>query len=55
MTNPRVPFSFTDDLIIPPPNGKSIIVNVVVNVESWNFNNSMPRKILTAPHGKVTT
>ena len=52
MTNPRVPFSFTDDLIIPPPNGKSIIVNVVVNVESWNFNNSMPRKILTAPHGK---
>ena len=52
MTNPRVPFSFTDDIIIPPPDGKPIIVSVVVNVESWDFNNSMPRKILTAPHGK---
>ena len=52
MTNPRVPFSFTDDITIPPPNGKPIIVNVVVNVESWDFNNSMPRKILSAPHGK---
>ncbi len=52
MTNPRVPFSFTDDIVIPPPNGKPIIVSVVVNVESWDFNDSMPRKILSAPHGK---
>ena len=54
MTNPRVPFSFTDDFKLPPPNGKSIIVHVVVNVESWHFEQPMPRKILTAPHGNET-
>ncbi len=31
--------------------GKPLIVHLVVNVEHWLFDESMPRKYLTAPHG----
>jgi peptidoglycan/xylan/chitin deacetylase (PgdA/CDA1 family) len=34
-----------------PPQGKPLIVHVVVNVESWPFDQPMPRKLLSAPHG----
>ncbi len=33
------------------PNGKTLIVHLVVNVEHWQFESGMPRKIITAPHG----
>jgi peptidoglycan/xylan/chitin deacetylase (PgdA/CDA1 family) len=34
-----------------PPDGKPLIVHLVVNVEHWRFEHAMPRKIITAPHG----
>ena len=34
-----------------PPDGKPLIVHVVVNVEHWQFDQPMPRKALTSPHG----
>lgn len=52
MTNPRVDFTFTDDIKLTPPEGKPLIVHIVVNVESWPFDAAMPRKLLTAPHGR---
>jgi peptidoglycan/xylan/chitin deacetylase (PgdA/CDA1 family) len=50
--NPRVPFAMSSDRpALPPLNGKSLIVNVVVNIEYWPFDRPMPRGILPAPHG----
>ncbi|MBT5239533.1 MAG: polysaccharide deacetylase family protein [Rhodospirillaceae bacterium] len=52
MSNPRIPYLMASDRpLLAPPNGKPIIVHLVVNVENWLFDNAMPRKILTAPHG----
>ena len=34
-----------------PPQGKPLIVHVVLNVEVWQLDRAMPRKILPAPHG----
>ena len=34
-----------------PLKGKSIIVHIVVNVEYWPFDQPMPRKVLSTPHG----
>ncbi len=55
MANPRVPYAFTKDRapIAPPPSGR-ILVHLVVNVEHWQFDQPMPRTILTPPHGKET-
>jgi allantoinase len=51
-TNPRVPFQMaTDRAPLPGPGGKRVIVQIVVNVENWRFDQPMPRKLLTAPHG----
>ena len=52
MPNPRVPFLLADERPhLAPPEGKPLIVHVVVNVETWPFDQPMPRKLLTAPHG----
>lgn len=55
MANPRIPYCFSDDG--PPlramPDG-AIMVHLVVNVEHWQFESSMPRTIITPPHGKET-
>jgi allantoinase len=55
MANPRVPYRFSDDR--PPltahPKGR-IMVHLVVNVEHWQFENAMPRTIITPPHGEET-
>ena len=52
MSNSRIPYVMASDLaLLAPPKGKPIIVHLVVNVENWLFDNAMPRKILTAPHG----
>lgn len=55
MANPRIPYFFSDERpgLIPPPGG-SIMVHLVVNVEHWQFDQPMPRTILTPPHGKET-
>jgi peptidoglycan/xylan/chitin deacetylase (PgdA/CDA1 family) len=36
---------------LPPPEGKPLIVHLVVNVEHWRFDQPMPRTIMPAPHG----
>jgi peptidoglycan/xylan/chitin deacetylase (PgdA/CDA1 family) len=51
MTNPRIPYQFSDATGLTPPDGKPLIVHLVVNVEHWQFDQPMPRKIVTAPHG----
>ncbi|MCC7428552.1 MAG: polysaccharide deacetylase family protein [Alphaproteobacteria bacterium] len=55
-SNPRVPFRLADEAPrIPAPEGKSLIVHVVVNVEVWRFDQPMPRGILTPPQGVAAT
>ena len=51
-SNPRIPYQMSNER---PPldgiDGKPLIVHLVVNVEHWLFEQNMPRKYLTAPHG----
>ena len=52
MTNPRIPYEMSNERKkLAPPDGKPLIVHLVVNVEHWRFEHAMPRKIITAPHG----
>ena len=52
MTNPRIPYEMAHQRKpLAPPDGKPLIVHLVVNVEHWRFDAAMPRKIITAPHG----
>lgn len=52
MSNPRIPFQLSSAReALPPPDGKPLIVHVVVNVEHWQFDQPMPRKMLPGPHG----
>ena len=55
MANPRIPYRFSNDgpALKPHPKG-AIMVHLVVNVEHWQFDASMPRTIITPPHGKET-
>lgn len=55
MANPRIPYQFSNDgpKLKPSPEG-GIMVHLVVNVEHWQFDASMPRTIITPPHGKET-
>ncbi|MBM3488192.1 MAG: hypothetical protein FJX67_16425 [Alphaproteobacteria bacterium] len=51
-SNPRIPFRMTTERPrLAPPDGRPLIVHLVVNVEHWQFDQPMPRKMLTAPHG----
>jgi peptidoglycan/xylan/chitin deacetylase (PgdA/CDA1 family) len=43
---------FSERARLEPPNGKPIMVHVVVNVEYWPFEQPMPRAALPAPHGQ---
>ena len=55
MANPRVPYRLsTSRPALPPLDGKRILVHLVVNVEHWRFSDTMPRTILTPPHGRET-
>ncbi len=52
MTNPRIPYRLASDRAPRAPrNGKPLLVHLVVNVEHWRFDQAMPRKLITAPHG----
>ena len=52
MSNPRIAFELADRRpLLAPPDGKPLIVHLVVNVEHWRFDQPMPRKALTSPHG----
>ena len=51
-SNPRVPFQISSDRArLPAPDGKPLIVHVVVNLEYWPFDKPTPRKLQPNPHG----
>jgi peptidoglycan/xylan/chitin deacetylase (PgdA/CDA1 family) len=55
MSNPRIPYRLSSDgPKLPSLKGKRILVHLVVNVENWQFDQPMPRTIITPPHGKET-
>ena len=55
MNNPRIPFRLSSERVpLPPLRGKRILVHLVVNVEHWQFDQPMPRTIVTPPHGRET-
>jgi allantoinase len=55
MANPRIPYRLSSDRpALPPMQGKRILVHLVVNVEHWQFDQPMPRTIITPPHGRET-
>jgi allantoinase len=55
MANPRIPYRLSSDRpAMPPMQGKRILVHLVVNVEHWQFDQPMPRTIITPPHGRET-
>jgi allantoinase len=55
MANPRIPYRFSNDgPALRPAGNTPILVHLVVNVEHWQFEASMPRTIITPPHGKET-
>jgi allantoinase len=53
MTNPRIAFELASERkkLKPPRKGKTLIVHSVFNVEHWPFDEPMPRKVLSTPHG----
>ncbi|MDB5809046.1 MAG: hypothetical protein JWN94_1168 [Betaproteobacteria bacterium] len=53
MSNPRIPFQMLSERkpLKPPRKGKTLIVQSVFNVEYWPFDQPMPRKLLSTPHG----
>ena len=52
MSNPRIAFELADRRRrLASPDGKPLIVHLVVNVEHWRFDQPMPRKALSSPHG----
>ncbi len=55
MANPRIPYRLGSERPkLPPLGGKRILVHLVVNVEHWQFDQPMPRTIITPPHGRET-
>jgi hypothetical protein len=51
-SNPRIPYELASHRRrLEPPDGRPLIVNVVVNIEYWPLDRPMPRGILPAPHG----
>jgi allantoinase len=54
-SNPRVPFVLSSERArLPAPKGRPLIIQLVVNIEHWRFDEAMPRKLLTPPHGRET-
>jgi allantoinase len=51
MSNPRIPYQLSSARApLAPPGGKPLMVHIVVNVEHWQFDQPMPRKMLPGPH-----
>ena len=50
--NPRIPYQMASARArLEPLRGKPLMVNPVVNIEYWPFDQKMPRGILPPPHG----
>lgn len=55
MSNPHIPYRLSSARPpLPALDGKRILVHLVVNVENWQFDQPMPRTIVTPPHGRET-
>ena len=58
LSNPRIPYRMAPwggtpaAPVLPPLRGKRLIVQLVVNIEHWQFDQPMPRTVLTPPHGR---
>ncbi|MCE0506140.1 MULTISPECIES: polysaccharide deacetylase family protein [unclassified Roseivivax] len=51
-SNPRIPFQLSSDRApLDGPDGKPLIVHIVMNIEYWPIERAMPRGIIPAPHG----
>ena len=51
--NPRVPFQLSSERPrFSPPDGKPLIVHIVINLEVWPFGEPMPRSMFVTAHGK---
>lgn len=51
--NPRIPFRLSSERSrFAPPEGKPLIVHIVVNLEVWPFNEPMPRSLFQTAHGR---
>lgn len=56
MARPGIKYALAGDSpSLPALAGRRLVVCLVVNVESWPFDQPMPRKIITAPHGTENT
>jgi peptidoglycan/xylan/chitin deacetylase (PgdA/CDA1 family) len=52
VSNPRIPFELSSRRRrLPPPDGKPLIVQIVVNIEHWPYDRPMPRQVLTPTAG----
>lgn len=53
LSNPRVRFELSGARApISPPQGRPLIVHIVVNIEHWPFDKPMPRSLIAKPHGQ---
>ena len=52
-SNPRLPYQMsTERERLSAPQGKPLIVHIVVNIEYWPYDQPTPRSIVIPPHGK---
>lgn len=52
MSNPRIPYRLQSDTsALPQLAGKKLLVQFIMNVEVWRFDQKMPRTMTTPPHG----
>jgi peptidoglycan/xylan/chitin deacetylase (PgdA/CDA1 family) len=55
-SNPRVPYALASTRpVLPPLDGKPLIVHLAMNIEYWPFDRPMPRGVIPAPHGAAPT
>lgn len=53
-SNPRIPFRMMADAPrLAAPEGKPLIVHIVLNLEHWPFDQPMPRALWEAPHNRI--
>lgn len=51
-SNSRIPFQLSSDRVsLTGPEGKPLIVHIVMNIEYWPIEYAMPRGIIPPPHG----
>ncbi len=51
LSNPRIPYRLRSGAGLPLLEGKRLIVQLIVNIEAWRFDQKMPRTIVSPPQG----